>query len=274
MATATDPVTLEDARDPAIFGGKAVQLGALRRAGLPAPEGIALAWPLVEEFVSGDEDAERRILASVAALGGPLAVRSSGVGEDSAQASFAGVHESYLNVTGEEALLRAIRDVHASGASDAAIAYRRRHGQSAHARVGVVVQRFLLADVSGVLFTRHPVTGADERVIESSWGLGEAIVGGLVTPDHDRVARDGTILERRSGDKDLEIVPQPGGGVAESEIEGEWVSAPCLGEAELRELLAMATRCEELELVEGPLDVEWCFAGGELRILQIRPMTA
>lgn len=115
-------------------------------------------------------------------LPGPLAVRSSWVGEDSAAATFAGQHLARLNVRSLDELVEAVAAVWRSGCSESALAYRRKLGLEDAPRMGVVVQRQLDPDVSGVLFTGHPVTGADERVIEATWGLGEAVVHGLVTP--------------------------------------------------------------------------------------------
>ena len=109
-------------------------------------------------------------------------------------ASFAGAFLSVLGVSGPEAAAVAVRDVHKSGQLLGAHSYRVTLGLGAGNRMAVVVQQLVDADVAGVLFTRNPVTGADERVIEASWGLGEAVVGGLVTPDSYRVARGGRVV--------------------------------------------------------------------------------
>jgi pyruvate,water dikinase len=122
-----------------------------------------------------------------------------------------------------------------------------------------------------VLFTRNPMTGADERVIEATWGLGEAVVAGLVTPDHYRVARGGRILERRAGEKDLAIMWSEGGGTEEVEIEGARISALCLEDADIAALEALATACEAA--FGGSQDLEWAFAGGHLYLLQRRAIT-
>ena len=129
----------------------------------------------------------------------PLAVRSSAVGEDSEEASFAGQHLTCLNVRSAADGVAAVAAIWRSAHSDSALAYRRRLGLTDSPRIAVVVQQLVDADCAGVLFTRNPLDGADELVVEAAWGLGEAVVAGLVTPDRFRVARDGTVLERVAG---------------------------------------------------------------------------
>ena len=262
---------LAEVDDAALFGGKAAQLGASLRAGLPVPGGFALSHELVEAVARGHAAALADVRALGAAERGPLAVRSSGVGEDGAEQSFAGQHASVLNVVGVEALCAAVTAVHASGSTESARAYRRRMGVSGEARVGVVVQRLVDAACAGVMFTRDPLSGADVRVIEASWGLGEAVVQGLVTPDRVRLARAGRALERAVGHKDLAVQRGPDGGVREVELDPERAAAPCLDDAMIAALGALATRCEAV-FGDG-LDVEWAFADGALHLLQVRAIT-
>ena len=267
-----EPVGLADAGDASRFGGKASHLAAAIAAGLPVPEGFALTWSFVDRVVSGDAAAREALVAAFARLGAHVAVRSSAVGEDSARASFAGVHVSVLNVRDAERLIEAVREVRDSGGAEGALAYRASLGADAEPRVGIVVQALLEPDISGILFTRHPVTGADERVIEAAWGLGEAIVGGLVTPDHVRMSRAGELIAQRIGDKDLMIRALPDGGTEEVALDTERASAPCLDAQHLAQLAELATRCEN---AFGPrLDLEWCFEGDRLYLLQQRPLTA
>ncbi|WP_437675352.1 PEP/pyruvate-binding domain-containing protein [Sorangium sp. So ce131] len=253
------------------FGGKAAQLGRARRSGLPVPPGWAASAGFVERVVAGDEAAVGRLVEAFVELDGPVAVRSSGVGEDGAAASFAGQHATELNVRGREALLEAVHKVHRSARTEAALAYRRRLGLPPEPRLGVVVQRLVHAECAGVLFTRHPTTGADERVIEAAWGLGEAVVAGLVTPDSYRVARGGRVLERRPGEKDLAIVWSEAGGTEEVPVEAERVGALCLDDARLAALDALAAACEAA--FGGTQDIEWAFAGDRLYLLQRRAIT-
>ena len=132
-------------------------------------------------------------------------MRSSAVDEDGKDASFAGQHLTLLNVPSVDDVPSALREIWWSANSDSAITYRQRVGLFTRPSVGVVVQSLLDPDVAGVMFTENPVTGADERVIEASWGLGEAVVAGLVIPDTFRVDRDGQVLERTPGLKRIAI---------------------------------------------------------------------
>src|SRR3954447_8259398 len=188
-------VPLVDAHDDAVFGSKAVGLGDAIRGELPVPPGFALAGPVVDAVASGDDQAIEAGAESVRTLAGPFAVRSSAVGEDSAGASFAGQHITLLNVPSAGDVEAAVRAVWWSANSDSAITYRKRLGVFARPSVGVVVQSLLQAETAGVMFTRNPITGADERMIEASWGLGESVVSGRVIPDSFRVARGGAVLE-------------------------------------------------------------------------------
>ena len=267
----SEVVGLDVARDVARFGSKAVGLGDAARAGLPVPPGVALSGAVVEAVASGDEDATAAVLDAVRPLGGPLAVRSSAVDEDGADASFAGQHLTLLNVPSADEVVAAVKEVWWSANSDSAITYRQRVGLFTRPSVGVVVQALLDPASAGVLFTRNPVTGADELIIEASWGLGEAVVAGLVIPDHFRVSRDGAVLDRVPGLKRIAIRTRPDGGTVDEEVPADRAEALCLGEPELAALHELARSCEE---VYGPeRDVEWAFADGQLFLLQCRAIT-
>src|SRR5262249_41080042 len=144
-----------------------------------------------------------------------LALRSSAIGEDSASASFAGQHTSKLGVLAGESLREAVHAVWRSGFGDGALGYRNRLGLGRSPRMGVVIQPLINASVAGVLFTRNPVTGANERVIEAAWGLGESVVQGRVVPDLYRLSVNGTLIQRTLGDKRTETRSLPTGGIAE-----------------------------------------------------------
>jgi Pyruvate phosphate dikinase, AMP/ATP-binding domain/Cyclic nucleotide-binding domain len=267
----TGMVPLEEAHEEALYGAKAVGLGEAARAGLPLPPGVALAGSVVDAVASGDESAIAAMRSLVGPLGGPLAVRSSAVDEDSAEASFAGQHLTLLNVPSADAVGSAVREVWWSANSDSAITYRQRVGLFARPSVGVVVQALLDPDSAGVMFTRNPISGADERVIEASWGLGEAVVAGLVIPDHFRVDPAGHVLERTPGLKKIAIRSAPTGGTVEEQIPADRAEQLCLDYDQLGELHRLAARCEE---VYGPgRDIEWAFAGGRLYLLQCRAIT-
>jgi pyruvate,water dikinase len=265
-------VWLTDVEDEAAHGGKAVQLGAALRAGLPVPPGFALAHEHVEEIAHAEAHSPPpRIVEAFAALDGPVAVRSSAVGEDSAGASFAGQHATILGVTCTRTLLAAIRKVRESALAPSAIAYRKRLGIEGTPRMGIVVQRLIDAEKAGVLFTKNPMSGDDERVIEAAWGLGEIVVAGLVTPDRYRIDRDGRVLERVAGEKDLAIRLNADGGTHEAPVPDELVTALCLDDADLARLHDLALRCEAH--VPGPQDLEFAFADGHLYLLQRRAIT-
>jgi pyruvate, water dikinase len=262
---------LVEVADTAVFGGKAVGLGDALRDGLPVPPGVAVPGPVVEAVAAGDEAAIAEVAAAVGPLGGPLAVRSSAVDEDGADASFAGQHLTLLNVPSVDEVPAALREIWWSANSDSAITYRKRVGLFTRPSVAVVVQRLLDPEAAGVMFTRNPITGDDERMIEASWGLGEAVVAGLVIPDSFRVARDGVVLERRPGLKRIAIRAQASGGTVEEDVAPELQERLCLDDAALASLGALADRCE---VVYGPArDVEWAIADGTLYLLQCRAVT-
>jgi pyruvate,water dikinase len=267
----TGVVTLDDAREESLYGSKAVGLGEATRAGLPLPPGVAIAGDVVEAVAGGDAAAMEQVGELVRPLGGPLAVRSSAVDEDGADASFAGQHLTLLNVPTADDVGAAVREVWWSANSDSAITYRQRVGMFARPSVGVVVQALLDPESAGVMFTRNPITGADERVIEAAWGLGEAVVAGLVIPDSFRIARSGEVLERTPGLKRVAIRAQPQGGTVEEELPAEDAERLCLDDDQLAQLHELASRCEE---VYGPArDIEWAFADGQLYLLQCRAIT-
>jgi pyruvate,water dikinase len=258
-------VPLADAIDEQSFGGKAVQLGAAIRAGLPVPHGLAVAADMVDDVACGGA------VPALAGVSFPVAVRSSGVGEDSGGASFAGQHATRLNVPTPRDVADAVRALWESARKESALAYRRRLGLDGAPRISAVVQSLVAAEVAGVMFTRNPLDGGEDLVIEASWGLGEAVVSGRVIPDRFRVARSGQVLERCPGRKDVALEALPSGGTVERSIDGPAVAALSLGDEELTRLLALGLDAERVH--GGPQDVEWAFAGGKLHLLQSRPVT-
>jgi len=265
-------VPLEKASDVAIFGSKAVGLGDAIRDGLPVPPGIALSGPVVEAVAGEDEKAIAKVAKMVAPLRTPLAVRSSAVDEDGSDASFAGQHLTLLNVPSGDDVPSALREIWWSANSDSAITYRQRVGLFTRPSVGVVIQTLLDPDVAGVMFTQNPVTGADERVIEASWGLGEAVVAGLVIPDTFRVDRSGEVLERTAGRKQVAIRSVATGGTVEEKIAADRAEQLCLDDRQLEQLAQLALRCEQVYGMAR--DIEWAFADGTLYLLQCRAVTA
>ncbi|MEV7648278.1 PEP/pyruvate-binding domain-containing protein [Arthrobacter sp. NPDC089319] len=225
----------------------------------PLPDGIAEA-----------------VLAAYARLGEdtPVAVRSSSTAEDLPEASFAGQLDTYLNVIGPDALLTAVRRCWASLWTERAVAYRTDHGIAQHAvGIAVVVQKMVDAAVSGVLFTANPLTGRrQETVVNAAPGLGEALVSGAVNPDQYRVdAATGDILERRLGDKRIEIRATPGGGTRRLQLP-DGLRQASLTDEQVHALARLGARAEKL--YGGPQDLEWAIeADGEIWVVQSRPIT-
>lgn len=263
---------LVGADEESLFGAKAVGLGAALRAGLPVPPGVALPGPEVDEIAAGVAAVTAALRDAVRELPTPLAVRSSAVGEDSAGASFAGQHLTVLNVQSADDVEAAVREVWWSANSDSAITYRKRLGVFERPSVGVVVQSLLAPATAGVMFTQNPISGADERLIEANWGLGEAVVAGRVIPDSFRVARDGDVLERTPGFKKIAIRAAPDGGTIDENIPVDQRETLCLSDEQLRALAGLADACERT--YGAARDIEWAFADGQLYLLQCRAITS
>ncbi len=264
-------VAFARALETSVYGSKAVRLGDATRQGIAVPPGVALSGALVEAVASGEAKAITKVAKAIASLPAPFAVRSSAVDEDGAAASFAGQHLTVLNVHSAADVPGAVREVWWSANSDAAITYRQRIGALARPSVGVIVQTLLNPTAAGVMFTEHPVSGLDERLIEASWGLGEAVVAGLVVPDHFRLDRFGRLLECKAGRKRIAVRSLPNGGTFEEQVPAAQVGQLCLGDAELAALSELALQCEKLY---GPRrDIEWAFQDGKLYLLQCRAVT-
>ena len=265
------PVPLSAATDERLFGGKAVSLGRALRAGLPVPDGLALSVPFVSDVANGHEGAVASLLSQHHITEERVAVRSSAVGEDSSDASFAGQHATHLNVR-RHGLAEAVRAVWASGRTPGALAYRAQKGLPGNPAVAVVVQSLIEPVAAGVLFTRNPMTGADERLIEAGWGLGEAVVSGRIEPDHFRLDTAGRTLDARPGYKDVQILHHDHEGVVEVEVPSELREALCLTPTQLAALYELGERCRR---EWGPaLDLEWAIGrDGRCYLLQSRPIT-
>lgn len=203
-----------------------------------------------------------------------VAVRSSATAEDSQAASFAGQQETYLNIFGEAQILEKIRSCWASFFQPRAIFYRKQRGSLTDLGIAVVVQRMITPDKSGVMFTADPVQRRiDHVMIEGAWGLGDAVVSGLVTPDNYIVnKRDGSIVSSFVSRKPVMIVREENGlGIKTIEVSPEQAVAQVLNANEISRLMELGNLIEAH--FGGPQDVEWGIEGSKIFILQSRPVT-
>jgi pyruvate, water dikinase len=241
--------------------------------------GEAMRSAPMPEAVRGEIAAAYEALAEEAGTPQPpVAVRSSALGEDGEDATFAGQLESYLSIRGAEQVANAVRDCWVSLFGAPAIAYRAHVGQEEPA-MGVAVQQMVDAEVSGVLFTCNPVSGDPSMVaVNASWGLGLAVVGGEVTPDDFLVSKvTGEVVRERVHVKDVEYVADVAGrGAVRVDVPEERRAVACLDRAALEALVEVGRR------VEGAFgshqDVEWAIGRGRghedgLVVLQARPVT-
>lgn len=298
--TQLDQVTLQDSP---LVGGKAANLGELTRARFPVPpgfvvsataylealdaaglresvraataagqspestsdlvRGLSIPEPLRDEIV----EAYRLLGESV-----PVAVRSSAPAEDGLDMSFAGIHESYTNVTGTDAVLDAVRNCWVSLWSDRAIAYRDVHGLDDEPSIAVIVQAMVPADRSGVAFTADPRTGDRDRiVIEAALGQGEVVVGGQVEPDMYVVAKqDFRLTDVRLGSQGFEITAGTDGDTRVDLPTGS-LHERVLDDNQVRQVASLAAAAENH--YGRPQDIEYAFVKGHLWIVQSRPIT-
>jgi pyruvate,water dikinase len=301
-------VSLIDARDPAVVGGKGASLGELTRAGVAVPAGfvvtvdafvaamagvdpsgalraevealpagdlgaVAVVAARARALVAGEPTPDHLAAAIVVAYGrlagvgrpgeimsdADVAVRSSATVEDGSDASFAGLQDTYLGVSGPHSVLEHVRRCWASLYNDESVAYRRRLGlPEAGVSMAVVVQRMVAPRAAGVMFTRSPVTGDRSVVaIEATWGLGSALVSGDVTPDAFVISKiTGDITTRRVSPKiKIHRYLPNGRGVTVSDTPAPLREAPSLSDDEIRALAAIGRRVEAH--YGAPQDIEW-----------------
>ncbi|HEY4036900.1 MAG TPA: PEP/pyruvate-binding domain-containing protein [Ktedonobacteraceae bacterium] len=223
------------------------------------------------------DDIAEAIRQAYAELGGndlSVAVRSSATAEDLPEMSFAGQQETYLNMHGEAMVLDAVKRCWASLWTARAIGYRARHGIAPQdVSLAVVVQELVPAEAAGILFTANPLTGVrDQVMINAAWGLGEAIVGGEVTPDTVVVDRASwTITEQQISEKDVMTV-RTLEGTHEEPVLSDRRTQAVLSPAQAAELARIGVQIEEL--YDQPMDIEWALHDGHIFIVQARPITA
>jgi pyruvate,water dikinase len=220
------------------------------------------------------EDLASAITRSLARLGeqAAYAVRSSATAEDLPTASFAGQHDTYLNVVGPAAILQHVSRCWSSLFTERAVTYRLRNGfDHRKVQMAVVIQQMVLAQAAGILFTADPVT-CNRKVasVEASFGLGEALVSGLVNADVYKV-RDGEVAARALASKQRAIHGSPAGGTHEEAVEPERQEQPALTDAQVVRLVRLGRRIEAH--FGRPQDIEWCLAGDGFQIVQSRPIT-
>jgi pyruvate,water dikinase len=304
-----------DRTDLPSAGGKAANLGALIRGGLPVPPGFCILTTGYREFiVAGRIQPEidsicNSILRPEPALLDPaaaairvlflrtgvpegvleeirvayremdsagrcpVAVRSSATAEDLPDLSFAGQQDTFLNVVGFDALLRAVVDCWASLWTARAIGYRMRNEIPREGlALAVAVQRMIPSEASGVLFTANPLTGhRGQTVIDATFGLGEALVSGKVEPDQYVIDRGGgQILSRTLGQKAVRTIAKDGGGV--ETVESDSAGLQALADGQILDLVRLGERAQAL--FAEPQDIEWALRGGEFFLLQSRPVTS
>jgi len=217
----------------------------------------------------------KEIVEAYQKMGGDtvVAVRSSATAEDLPDASFAGQQDTYLNILGEEDVIDAVQRCWASLYTARAIYYRAKNGfDDRSVNIAVVVQQLVFSEKAGVMFSSHPVSGAKTVIIEGSWGLGEAIVSGTVSPDnyvYDRQTKK--VVNKTVAIKSVEIIPDGNKGTKISEIPADRQTAQVLSDEEIAALAEFAVKSEEH--YENPQDMEWGMVGGKIYILQSRPIT-
>ena len=262
----------------AVVGGKAASLSRLA-ASHTVPAGFAIAAMPARDGATSNgladalSSAYRRLGERCATDEPPVAVRSSAVDEDGSDASFAGQHDTYLNIRGGDAVFDAVRRCVLSASSAEALAYRQQRGlPTDDVRMAVLVQQLVPSDVSAVVFSANPITGSrDEIMINANWGLGESIVGGTATPDMFVVQKGSMQITSRDIASKTCMTVMTHNGTAETDVPHDLRSVPSLTEAEVAAIAELAL---SLERKNGhAVDVECAIARNTLYLLQCRPIT-
>ncbi len=299
-------------------GGKGASLGEMTQAGIPVPGGFVVLARAFDRFIEETHlkeeitarlaevnpadlssvdrvsnilrdvihstpmpaDLNAEIMAAFTELGSEfVAVRSSATAEDSSSASWAGELETYLNTTSETVLER-VRQCWSSLFTPRALFYRHEKGLiNAHVSVAVVIQTMVQSEISGIAFTVHPVTeDKDQMIIEAALGLGEAIVGGLVTPDSYVISKSQmSIMDISIGEQTRKLQKRSGAGEKSEQGNNHWVELGPEGSKQKltgKQIIELAGLCQNIENHYAfPCDIEWAFAEGKFFITQSRPIT-
>lgn len=298
--------------DNFLAGGKGANLGEMTRAGFRVPYGFCVTTESYKEFIeinslgnflselTREPDIgnisrmceiirkrvmesripgylEQEIAGAVSKMGEDncYAVRSSATAEDLAFASFAGQQDTYLNIKGTKNIQNAVRSCWASLFTDRAILYRIQNS-IAHDKVymAVVVQKMIIPEVSGIMFTADPVSGHRGMIsIDAGYGLGEALVSGLVSPDiYKYRKKEEQIASKTIAEKKLAIMPVSGGGTQKVEITGEKSKSQVLNDLQIQSLAELGRAIEKY--YNSPQDIEWCLENGTFYIVQSRAITS
>lgn len=313
MTPLTLPFDKVGRADVAYVGGKGANLGELTRVGFCVPPGFCVTTQAFREFIAKEQQAinarlaaleptdleqlrrtghavradlekvplpaevENAVVTAWQALGEThaYAVRSSATAEDLPNASFAGQQDTYLNVKGRDALLESVKHCFISLFTDRAILYRAQNGINPHeVALSAVVQRMVEPEVSGILFTADPVTGNRHIIsVDASFGLGEALVSGVVTADLYQVdKRTLSITKRQIADKRVATRSLAAGGTEQVTLTGRERTTAALTDAQVLELTELGCRIEAH--YGKPQDVEWALVGDTFYITQARPITS
>ncbi|PJA47279.1 hypothetical protein CO172_02320 [Candidatus Uhrbacteria bacterium CG_4_9_14_3_um_filter_36_7] len=310
--TFTKPFLEISKTDTNLAGGKGASLGEMTQAGIVVPPGFVVIAPTFDQFlketnlvqeveiqldqVNYDDinsvehvsstirdlicnaclpkNIEEEIMNSFKELGSEfVAVRSSATAEDSSTASWAGELESFLNTT-EKTILDNVKNCWASLFTPRAVVYRNEKGmRKSYVSVAVVIQKMVNSEISGICFTVHPVTkDQNQMIIESCWGLGEYIVGGVVTPDSYIINKsDITILDIRVSEQEIMLIRKEEGGNEQAQVSKDKQNQQKLNQSEIFEL---AKICQNIEKHYGfPCDIEWARESGIFYVVQSRPVT-
>ena len=284
--------------DIAIAGGKGANLGEMTLSKIPVPRGAVVTANAYDHFMDVNsidpdrfesaqlireailsakipDDIEQEIKDYYESLGEDVrvAVRSSATAEDLEDASFAGQQETYLNITGSENVLSKVRECYASLWGDRAVIYRKNSGYDRQkTALAVVIQEMIESDTSGVMFTVDPAGDRKNVHINASYGLGEAVVSGIVSPDEYICERSGAVVNKIKGSKEEEIIyDQISGGTKKVYVDEKRRAAFALNEKLLLDLVKEGIRIEDH--YGHPMDIEWAVKGDRIYILQARSIT-
>ncbi len=236
-------------------------------------QNLVLQAPIPAPIRKAIETAARHLVQALGHPLPPLAVRPSAAMKGNPSASFGGQHDAFLNIIGPESLLESIKKCWASLWTARAIAFRMQNGLAhASARMAVVVHELVSAAVSGTVFTANPITGeAEEMIIDAVWGLSEAVVSELVAPDNYVVRKtDLIVTDRWVSTKRVRLMPLADGGTEIQAVPSELQTKPCLSDDEIRTLVRLCLRVEDL--FGRPVDVEFAWHQNHLYLLQSRPI--